>query len=553
MWHDNGLEGIDAQVALHDRSQFEVQFTYGISPEHLTQGQAYEHYRVEAYYFFPSNMGITALNLPREEFYRNVHAYYRFKTPDISEDALLDPLNRQSPLNALSFLLKRLSMGVALEEEAAGAEARLFGTVLSQAMRLRLRAVEQQLERARAQPDAGPWRELEGLTSEMVHGIAEALEKYRGLLADYRSLEGHVPEAVLQTLRHVDEFLTYRFDHTLAALNFGLTSSWEAPIRLDAVADLVHSTAQEECEHRRREGYVHLSPGDEQALALYTYRSGALKKLVEQVLFLDVRTVQQTNRWRNLAAMLGAMFAAVFAGYTDRSVTLPLYQHSLWIALTFFAIFYVAKDRMKEVLREYVWEHVSHYFPDNRLTIQDPSTGSEVGRCLEKVRFMAKDDVPDGVLGARNFSHVVDLDSERKETVVLYRNDLKLYAREILSEHQRRTHIKHILRFNVESLLARLDNPTSRVQFYDTDSRIFCRLRAPKVYHLNVVFRLTRRDGARRLQEPVLRRIRVVLDKNGLRRIDLVPLEAAPGQPLEAGRSLVKTHEPRVREEDSLF
>ncbi|MEB3329536.1 MAG: hypothetical protein VKQ33_09925 [Candidatus Sericytochromatia bacterium] len=549
MWHDNGFEAFDAHVALHDRSQFEVQFTYGISPEHLTHGQACEHYRVEAYYFFPSNMGITALNLPREEFYRNVHAYYRFKTPEIAEEALLDPLNRQSPLNALSFLLKRLSMGLPLEAAAAGAEARLFGTVLSQAMRQRLRAVEQQLTRARAQQEAGPWRELEGLTGEMVHGIAGALEKYRGLLADYRSLEAHVPATVLQTLRHVDEFLTYRFDHTLAALNFGLTASWEAPIRLDAAAALVQHTAEGELEHRRREGYVHLSPGDEQALSLYTYRSGALKKLVEQVLFLDVRTVQQTNRWRNLAAMLGAMFAAIFAGYTDRSVTLPLYQHSLWIALTLFAIFYVAKDRMKEVLREYVWEHVSHYFPDNRLTIQDPSTGSEVGRCLEKVRFMAKDAVPGDALGARNFSHVVDLDSERKETVVLYRNDLKLYAREILSEHQRRTHIKHIVRFNVETLLARLDNPTSQVQFYDAESQLFCRLRAPKVYHLNVVFRLTRREGGRRMQAPLLRRIRVVLDKNGLRRIDLVPLEAPTGQPTAVGRSLVKTEEPRVQED----
>jgi hypothetical protein len=67
-----------------------------------------------------------------------------------------------------------------------------------------------------------------------------------------------------------------------------------------------------------------------------------------------------------------------------------------------------------------------------------------------------------------------------------------------------------------------MDNPTARVQFYDAASRLFCRLRAPKVYHLNVVFRFTRWDDKNQKGEPTYQRIRVVLDKNGIHRIDPV-------------------------------
>src|SRR5690349_15943515 len=99
MRHDLGEEILHSHAAVHDRSQFEVQFTYDVSAGNISQGKDFERYRIEAYYFFPKNMGITPLNFPRESFYRSLHGYIRFKTPELSGPSLLDPLNRQSPLN----------------------------------------------------------------------------------------------------------------------------------------------------------------------------------------------------------------------------------------------------------------------------------------------------------------------------------------------------------------------------------------------------------------------------------------------------------------------
>jgi hypothetical protein len=199
-----------------------------------------------------------------------------------------------------------------------------------------------------------------------------------------------------------------------------------------------------------------------------------------------------------------------------------LNQINLWLAVAAFAVVYVIKDRLKEVLREYVWTRVSRFFPDNKLLIHDPIKDIDIGRCNERIRFEDKKHLPKDVLTVRNFNHTIDLDEEREETVIIYQNDVSLNAREILQEHTRRTNIKHILRFSVEDLLGRMDDPTVRVQFFDAASQIFCRLRAPKVYHLNVVFRFTRWDDRNEREEPYFQRIRVILDKNGIQRIDPV-------------------------------
>jgi hypothetical protein len=523
---DHGNDNLTAHCTIHDRSQFEVQFNYDVAADNLSAGQAVEHYRIEAFYFFPSNMGITPLSFPRESFYRSLYAYIRFKTPEIPELTLLDPLSRRSPLNALSFHLKQLDMGDASVEDKAVNEARLFGCIVSSLLRARARDLDEQMQAAKARPgDAAAWRELEGSLGDFLSEVPELMGRYRSLLAEYRTLESRLAPTTLARLGHVDEFLTYRVDHTLSELHFQLQGTWEAPTRLAKVSDRLHAVAEQEAEHRARQGYISLAPGDDDALALYTYRSGALKKLIDQVLYLDVKTIQETARWKNFAAMVGAAVAAVWASLTNTGALLYVNSANIMLTMVLFALAYVAKDRIKEILRESIWTKISRYFPDNKLLIHDPTSDIDVGKCKERVTYLTKASVPADVLKVRNTQHVVDLDQERKETVILYQNDLKLYAREILSEHKRRTDIKHILRFSVEDLLARLDNPTARVQFYDPASRIFCRVRAPKVYHLNVVFRVSHWDERNRREAPYYHRIRVILDKNGIHRIDTVPLD----------------------------
>lgn len=532
MGYAAGRTAFGSHVVLHDRTQFECQFTYEISPSHLSARKDLERCRIEAYYFFPTNMAVSALNFPKETFYRQIRTFLRFKSPDLTPEALLDPLAADSPLNALSYHLKHRALdGTAASEATLRDEARLYGCIVSSLFKNQRREAEELLVQARRRPtDMGRWHALESAVQAFLASGGRLLSRYREVLAEADGLPG----PLLGQLRQVDEYLTYRFDHTLSALHLALAASWGAPEKLTALGVRMQETASAERTYRIRAGYIVLSPNDPAGLALYTYRSGALKKLVERVLYLDVRTIQENNRWRNLAAMLGAMLAAIVAGWSNQSVVLQLTHVNLWLAVAAFALFYVLKDRIKEGLREYVWEHVSRFFPDNRLMIHDPIKDLPIGRCTERAHYLAKEDLPADVRAVRELHHVVDLDSEREETVLLYRNHVKLNAREILAEHRRRTHVKHFLRFSVDELLPRLDDPHVRVRFYDPETGGFQLTNAPKVYHLNIVFKLQRFDASDEPLAPFYQRIRVVLDKDGIQRIE--PVAVANDAPLPAVR-----------------
>lgn len=541
MRHDFAESVLHSHAAVHDRTQFEVTFTYDVSAANMSQDKDVERYRIEAYYFFPNNMGVTSLNFPREDFYRSLHGYIRFKTPVMAARALLDPLDRQSPLNLLSFILKRQTMGERLDADEAEKEARLFGCVVSSLFKHHSAEILRVIEEAAGH--AGRFAEFEGLLFDFTASACELLARYRALLKDFRDVAQRQAPALWNHLRQVDEYLTYRFDDTLSELHFHLMAACPAPAETERLASRLRAIAEAEGAHRRQSGYIELTPGDEQTLALYTYRASALKKLVERVLYLDVKTIQETNRWRNLAAATGAMLAATFMAFSRHEWNAQLSSHWLLLAIITYAVLYMIKDRFKELLREYVWKRVSPLFPDNRLLVHDPTKHLDIGQSTERTRYLKKSELPKDVLLVRNFDHTIDLDEERAETVILYQSDVRLNGREILNGHQRRTHLKHILRFSVEDLLARMDNPTVRVRFYDVASQVFCRLRAPKVYHLNVVFRFTRWNDRNQAAEPSYQRIRVVLDKNGIRHIDPV---------VDAGRVQELTHRVPKRPNEDL-
>jgi hypothetical protein len=119
----------------------------------------------------------------------------------------------------------------------------------------------------------------------------------------------------------------------------------------------------------------------------------------------------------------------------------------------------------------------------------------------------------------RSNAHTIELDEEREETVIRYRTDVKV-DRPTDGGPARR--IKLIFRFNVQSYLARLDNPQVPIRYYDPGVGAFRSDLAPKVYHINVIVRLARWDEWGRIPRTSLMRVRIVVDKDGIVRIDEV-------------------------------
>lgn len=512
----------DSQVDLHDRQHFEIAFNFDMSPE-AAHDDGRANFRVDAFFFLPTNLGVSALSYGKDDFFKDVLSYLRFKTPSLQTSELADPLNSHSPLNVLTFNLKQLvdrpERDPALEQSTIH-EAKLLGCILIANWRdLRKQARELGVslpERTRAAHAEGLLRGL-GDRLEAEH---ELLLRFRGLRRAYCENRACLDRQVTETLRLVDEYLTYRFDENLAKIHEACAGSPETA----SIEERLRWLGRLEATYRRDEGFIELSSQDSERLELYTYRTGALKKLLAQVLYLNVHTVRETHRFRSLVAAFGAGLAAFWSVYGNNGVQFQFHGRSTGLVLLGIILVYILKDRLKDFFKEYLVHQVQRLLPDMRMTIIDPISRQRIGSCRQTVRYEQKAKIPEDIRHVREFAHSLDLDEAREEEVLSFRHAMILEARTINATHARQMHVKHILRYSVANLQRRLSDPHTRVPHFSDDSGRFEVVLAPKVYHVNVVFRVTplRSDGHG--LEPVYHRLRVVLNKDGIERIEAVAL-----------------------------
>jgi hypothetical protein len=76
-----------------------------------------------------------------------------------------------------------------------------------------------------------------------------------------------------------------------------------------------------------------------------------------------------------------------------------------------------------------------------------------------------------------------------------------------------------IFRLNIGPWLAHTDDPNRTITFADPDEAVVCSVSARRVYNINVVYRL-RKTGGNPPSDAEWRRIRVVVSRKGIERID---------------------------------
>ncbi|MNX81257.1 hypothetical protein D3C86_1129400 [compost metagenome] len=345
------------------------------------------------------------------------------------------------------------------------------------------------------------------------------LMRFRSLRRAYTDNQASLPAEVLDTLRVVDEYLTYRFDENLGKLHQVFASLGDAAAELE---ERLRWLGAYEALYRQEEGFICLTNSDPQSFERYTYRTGALKKHLAQVLFLDVRTVREVRRFRGLVAALGAGLAAFWSTLGDRNVNVQLHGVSTSLLILIVVTVYILKDRIKDFFKEYVATQVQRLLPDQRMTITDPMTRQRIGSCRQTVRYERKRRLAADIRRVREFTHTIDLDEAREEEVLSYRHDMTLEARRIHATHARRMHVKHILRYSVANLLRRLSDPNVEVSRFNPRTGRFEVVLAPKVYHLNVVVRVAAIGPDGRGADPVYHRLRIILNKDGIDRVEKV-------------------------------
>jgi hypothetical protein len=499
--------------SIHDRFQVESDITFDLRPRGPFENR--RRFKVDMYLYLPYAMGVNATNLRGEEFFRHWTSYFRVRAPLYQQWRVLPPELLSFP-SVDEYFAGHLSTELRQRHgPRVIQDVKLFGNFLY----TELKKLRQALPKKRRNRDAERRRYL---AEELLHRVS-LLWSFREIcLKPLREDRYLVDEDVQRAFYLTDEYLSYRAELVLLRARDSLPEHGE---------ELAEMLARE-ITYRHEHGLLVLTADEEEPVALeaYTYRLGLLKKYLGEVLFLQSVSDKKDLLYKNYAAAIGAGLAALFTGIVEHQRMQYLggegsgLRFSFLIALAVLA--YIFKDRIKELSRDYFNTRMRERLPDQRFRLLHQSVmpdgkpvEHELGVSTEYFRFVKE--VPADVGYLRTLGQTRSCDPVRREHIV---HMARRFDFEVLNERQRMLFplLKNVVRLDISPFLNKLDNPTMPVSYFDKN-RHAKTVAAPKVYHVNVVFRYETLFGPEgTLVKVDYERLRLVIDKNGIVRLETV-------------------------------
>jgi hypothetical protein len=490
----NFVRRLDWRATVHDQTQFELVTDYRASggTPGGTDGSDFE---VDTYFFTPRTLGLNSTTYPRDEFYRDLTNFIRVHTPNV------EAFNK----GAIPALARLIDPSVSIAERRktrarAIQELKLFGNYVN----LTIKRADSGL------PDAA-------LTAA-AETIAIVREFREGGLKPCLAQPG-LDSTVRSTLLWVDEYLSARLEVAFS----------RAPL---LNAPMIQETLHAEERHRQAMGYVSARRNaSDLELERYYHRQGMLKKFVSEILYLKTNEIRRERTYRNIVAASGAALAGLWAELAklDSSYTKGAHDFGFrFIVVAAVGIMvYVFKDRIKDMSKEYFSDKMKSYLPDFdvKLSYKFFESGGEsrevdVGHYHEYVRYLSDSGLPDDVRFVRNLTKDGDVSGQLVEDVIHYSKRVWIKPDAARAMADGTLSLKDVFRFNMSEFLEYFDNPEKNLSVFDAEEGAV-KLRAPKVYHFNILLRLASRntDGSRRVR---LEHVRLVLNKAGIVRVDPV-------------------------------
>lgn len=360
------------------------------------------------------------------------------------------------------------------------------------------------------------------LESQLQHIVEDAAES-RAALTYLRDARDQALE-----LEHglADEFVSNQLLMMVVRLTRALAprrtrAGGVEPAMLGAVASLhqaLRAALQDETAHRRAAGMHFADMPDERSIEGYVQRGALLKKHFQQALFLDARAYMIDQRLHNwiAAGMAMVAFVIMFAGqvWLMNSAMTAMTTLSLLFAGSVGALVYAAKDRIKEVGRDWVARRVKDSYADRvaHLSLQarmDPNCSDfALARETISIQRNLHCDPLNAALGTTSVVHRL-----------VIRERLKHKGLPILQQ-QGLLGLKHVFRYDLSPFFARMDDLLKLVPVIGAE-RVLIKT-ATRVYTLPVEVCLAQLGGEARIVQKGYLRLR----RSGLERF--VPNHDAP-------------------------
>lgn len=500
-WNDLHYEDIHVR----DNLQFELESDYAPIPNapHNVSSQ-------EFYFFIPAALQINPQTYSKEQFYKDRTNLIRYKTPEFTFKELLDKSNIQSPMSRLQSLCS--ASQTASNVMTMQDELKLLGNVARSALRVSVRGLIHFLDT----PVRVSARErLEAASKIFCQEVTEFREAFSKLHVEFLA---HWSGEPMQTFAYVDEFISSSIDYYMIGFLEYLRAS---------KMENTHPIDQQFCEiilkeqlHRQKYYQEPKIPTNAATEEKILYRKGLLNKYVLDALLLVLERKSWVEKYGNLTAGLSAGIAMlvyvllVFLNFPNVGFnSLPF--------LLFTVVIYVLKDRIKDSLKVLFQKRAVEWFSDYTTQVKSPNGERYFGRLKEFFSFVSVDGLPDDIVHVRG----TQFDSElplfkRPETVFYYKKEMELGSDEQLVR-SRRHKLHNTFLFNIHLLLEKASNHQEMCLSLDADTVEICEVRLPKVYHVNIVMKNSYLMP--NLQKRVdIKRFRIVLDKMGIKRVELV-------------------------------
>lgn len=491
---------IEVNTRIHDK--FSIEFKTSFVARRKVKDNDFSAYM---WFFIPHNLDINRETYPKSRFYQDIKSYVRVITPkfqlqDIVGGSGIPFTNLKA---AFQDLASSPTRSATKEYEY---QVKMFSAITHSAARNGC----YNLMGSHILPEVVPT-----LCAQYLQAFDEVLRAFRSL----RTIvyQPTIADGIRNYFRYGDEFISNMFKlYTTLILDFMQKDAEHRELFAASIKRLQTEISRENA-YRDKVGYVNLKENDAKNNRYLIYRSGVLKKYVDSDLYLNVpkkkdgKLVEQL--YLGIAAGLAMMFATVVSFFFQQkfgNFTLPFF-----IVLV---ISYMIKDRIKELSRYYFAHRIGNKYFDNKAEIL--LNEDRIGTIKEGMDFITHKKVPEEVKRVRYSKRLMEVENRvTDEKVMLYRMALHIDRVKLNNlSHYETAGINDIIRFNVNNLLQKMDNPKVNIRHMNDDGTVVT-IPCDKIYYVNIVLQL------RYESDTTLRRFRVTLTRNGIESINEVEID----------------------------
>lgn len=488
---------IDERISVHDAFQLEIKQRLPFSPDGSSS-----RYTSETFLFIPSALNINRDTFPKSHFYRSLKNYIRLQVPStplpklMGEGSLLHELIdefRDLPIPDGGLLPPKQEESIRAHEQ----KTKIFCLTLQRAVREAVVEVEN-----------------DGACKDAAQRCVMFARVARSILDQLWALKekgsGELPVHISACQEFCSDVVSYQ---ALFLLRFFETHQNlpDEPDARAALLDLIHVGAE-----RRKSFSADTTPSREGDNVEFVSRWNTLKKYISSPLFLDIRRKREGAVIQHVAYSIAAALAMIFATGIAFiwQIQYGAVSGPLFVALV---ISYIFKDRLKDILRDYMTAAFSRHVFDRRLNVYQHTTA--LGTCRELFEFLETKHLPSDVRAVRELTADELPFALRQEEIMYYRKNILVRPGESTVCDTRG--LLDITRLNLWELSRNMDGDTEHFLLLDEDKTRSAK--GIKTYPLYIIRRHSH-GGVR-----VCTAFRVLMDHAGVRKINrLYPVGDMP-------------------------